>query len=1024
MLREERGPWRQGLLWLSGLMISGGLATAAGPAWAQAPAAATTTSPNAAETVRVAGVTVRLQIHRGGDRLADGTRVAKRAARVDGEAVYRLTRPARAGERIVLLNYTAALAREPIELDEIAVATYADGPFQAAALTVLQVSGAPDPVMRRVGDRGDVEVLLHPGQTEFSLRYQVAVPHRYWPLGCARRRCSLDGAIAPLPSVVARGGSKLPQGRVVDPVHWEVAEVAFAGDPGRDEIVVTKQSLGGDGRLAYPSVYWGPRWRRIVQDYRGVRVEILHMRRRPGNRVPNEHRVQFRRDVAGHALKVAREVIDVSRVAGLELPAGSKLTLLQGPVRTNVAEFHPSSVVFSDQFLQLWPSDRFTQFHTAVVARASLDMVTYGFMTGKHDPSTDLWLGSAMAMALLDVWRVQREHGDEYVSDIFRKLAFVPVVDNFLYTGQATFAAAYFRSGDDLMPVRIHPLYFSHDLPTGRRIHEKWGDLMAPEQRAQIYLDLIKNPRADPKRVAEMAYGHRLDWFFDQWLAPYPDVDYRVATVTSQRTADGYDHKITVARDGPALEPVQVLVRERGGGAHYLVWNGDDATATNTPSPSVERQGERQAALPSTLELEAKEAQDDAEDPDAEETPAPAGGEAAEASRVWHGAPPQAEYTFGLQTARPLRSVMLDPRERLVETPMPPRTNVDPLYNNRYPAQARFVYTGIGLEVAAAEFSAAQTAAARLQAISGRVLFEASQRRDLRYTGHLQFSRDRDAKAAVGTGVSVWLGDKINRRRRRTRVRVFTDLQWLNFRSLDTRGGVRVRETVALVDDTRKFSLWPDRGHRLALTLTAGQTIRTEGLRDHRYNLSGSASWVQIWSLAHQHTLATNVELAVMAPLGSAPEYRNLLRGGGLGGLGAYGGNELFGRMMGLAQLEYRHVYVNNLDFNLAHIAWLRGLGGALSGGVVSLSSCDSFRGFLGRDSYYGQVGYALTAFLQLLGVTPQFIRIDVSVPLVRRDTLCLGNMHPEYLGERQGLEDGQLRLPPVGFNLMFLQPF
>jgi len=98
--------------------------------------------------------------------------------------------------------------------------------------------------------------------------------------------------------------------------------------------------------------------------------------------------------------------------------------------------------------------------------------------------STDLWAHGMLTMALLDVWRVARTQGDEYVSDIFRKFTFVPAVDNFLYSGQATFAAAYFRGSDDVMPVRVHPLFFSHELPTGRRLHEKLDDIMTPSQRA------------------------------------------------------------------------------------------------------------------------------------------------------------------------------------------------------------------------------------------------------------------------------------------------------------------------------------------------------------------------------------------------------------------------------------------------------------------------------------------------------------------------------------------------------------
>ena len=458
-----------------------------------APGPADVTAPDTRQ-LAVEAVAVRLTVHRGGERLPTGERSPRGGSVVDGEAVYELNRPARAGERLVLLNYAAVMPREPIELDEVAVSTYIDGPFRAGRLDLLDHQGTM--AVRRIGERGDLELELRAGETHVRLAYRVTVPHRYWPFGCSKHRCSLAGAVAPLPSVRAQGGHDLPPGRVIAPVRWTVEDLRFAAAPtwspgqvptdaeakilGGDELVVTRDAVGGDGRLAYPSVFWGPRWRRAQQMYRGVKIEVLHTLWRSADRVPAERRAQLYRDVPGHALKTVRETLDVARAAGMEAPVGSTITVVQGPLRTNVAEFHPSAIILSDQFLQLWPGKRFMQFHTAVVARASLDLQTYGRMVGRHDPSTDLWAHGMLTMALLDVWRVARTQGDEYVSDIFRKFTFVPAVDNFLYSGQATFAAAYFRGSDDVMPVRIHPLYFSHELPTGRRLHEKLDDIMTP----------------------------------------------------------------------------------------------------------------------------------------------------------------------------------------------------------------------------------------------------------------------------------------------------------------------------------------------------------------------------------------------------------------------------------------------------------------------------------------------------------------------------------------------------------------
>jgi hypothetical protein len=178
----------------------------------------------------VRDVSVRLKIHRGGERLATGKRVPRRGAVVEGEAVYTLTRPAQPGERLVLLNYASVLAREPTELDEIAIASYIDGPFQAGSLEPQEhrgVRGRAPPPRRARRPRDHAPARRHPGPPA----YRVGVPHRYWPFGCSRGRCSLAGAVAPLPSQPAVGGPGLPLGRVVDPVRWDVADVRFASAP-------------------------------------------------------------------------------------------------------------------------------------------------------------------------------------------------------------------------------------------------------------------------------------------------------------------------------------------------------------------------------------------------------------------------------------------------------------------------------------------------------------------------------------------------------------------------------------------------------------------------------------------------------------------------------------------------------------------------------------------------------------------------------------------------------------------------
>jgi hypothetical protein len=930
----------------------------------------------------VAGVDVALTIYRPGEARPDGERVRRDAAWVTGIATYTLDRPAKAGDRVTLLDFAASMREEPRGLDEVTQANYVDGPFDPGSMTLLGSWGA---TVQRAGARQDLVVTLGEGATTFTLRYAIDVPHRYWPFGCVRRRCSLSGALAPLPSAPAEGGVYLPAGgRIVALAQWTVeAELATPaqvrpGAPTGHEKMIPDQLIvvGGKGETTqYPSVFFGPRWHETSDIRRGVGIRVLTPWARPSGQVPDDTALQLRADLAGMVLDAAAGLIELLDAQGRPPVIGDELVVIQGPLRAQIAEAHPGVVVVSDQAFALFPHERFRQFHRDAIARGVAQALVERGFRGTHAPATDLWLSGAVGYALLQLWRTTHRSRDEYAHDILSRLTFVPAVDRFLYTQQASFSTAYFRSVEDEMPVRNHPLWFAHELPTGRRIHEKLADTLGADGLDRFYKRLLSVPTRDPIAVAERAWGRELDWFFAQWLGPYPAVDYAIVDVDSERTSSGFRHRIAVAKDSevPLVEPVQLLVVERGGERHYLVWNG----------------------------------------------------ELGENNRELTDEPTKGTHVFELETRAKIASVRLDPRSRTLQTARPPHDNVDPLFNDRKPASFRFLYTGVGLTIAASEFLNARTVTARFNAITGFALFESSLRRDLRRTGHVQIARDRETDIALGAGTNLWFGRKVTRQRRRARVRLFETVALLNGRALDPRGGLRLIETIALVDDTRTFGWWPERGRALGVSLSARHTLRTEGVRDHRHDLEVDASWVQLWRIAKDHVIATALFAEIVNPLVGASEFRALSRVGGIGGLSGYAADEAFGRAVANAQVEYRHVFINDLRANFVHLAWLRSIGGIAFAGASTASSCDSIKGWFGAKSWYGTVGYALTGYLSILGVTPQIVRVEVAAPLVRyRNERCLGQQLPDYLAQVQGLTDAQALLPPISFNLTFQQSF
>lgn len=948
---------------------------------------------------RVAAVRVQLTVWRGGDRPPNRDRIPRRRSEVDGVATYELEQPATAGQRLVLLDYAEVLRDEPRELDEIAISTYVAGANERARMTIVAVrADGSELTSKRVGARRDLEIELPAGTEQISVEYQVEVPHRYWPLGCVWRRCSLSGAIAPLPSEAAIGGLWLPTGgRVITPTSWTIEQARFGAVPDwipgtaptpeqddaleNQELIITREAIEPRAPIAYPSIFWGPRWHHAERWHHGVKLRVLHISPRPGDRYPDEHILHPIRDVPGHALAIAGEAVDIAAAVGIEAPPDSTLTIVQGPIRSDVSMFHPTAVMVSDQYLELLATERFAKFHDVQLARTICDAIAYAHFAGHQDPSTELWLTGSLGVALAHLWQRSRELRDEFAVDLLASLTFVPSIDSFLYTGQASFSSAYFRGSEDEMPIRTHPLFFASELPTGRRIHEKLSDLLSDPELAEFYAILVADPDSDPVQAAERAWGRELGWFFGQWLGPYPEVDYSVASVESKKLADGrWRHEILVLRDGdrPLVEPIQLYVAERGGAEHYLVWNGE--------------------AEPGAGLLEQ---------------------------------PSHARHMFVLETDRRLDVVRLDPRARLVETSRTPTSavnrgdNNDPLFNNRQPGSARFIYTGIGLSVAASELATATTPEARLNAITAFFAFEASLRRDLRRSGNFLVFTDPETNVGGSAAANFYFGPKRNRQNRRFRLRVGGSVAWLNQGGLDAAGGVRLIESVRVSQDTRKFARWPERGYLLGGGIALSQTIRTDGSTDHRHAFDIDIGWAQMWPLAHHHVLATLVETSIVVPLASRLEFRSLNRGGGIGGLSGFTSNELFGRAVFRTLIEYRHVILDDLRMPLLNLIFVRTIGGALFGGVSTISECDSYRGWFGGDRWFGQVGYGLSARVTWFGVLPQFFRVDAAVPLGRRrGQQCLGVTLPDYLADVQGVDDVERLLPPFNINVTFNQPF
>lgn len=352
------------------------------------------------------------------------------------------------------------------------------------------------------------------------------------------------------------------------------------------------------------------------------------------------------------------------------------------------------------------------------------------------------------------------------------------------------------------------------------------------------------------------------------------------------------------------------------------------------------------------------------------------------------------------QDERAIDRVVIDPRRRLVENRLHGEI-AHPLFDNRDKHRIRFVYNSFGVLLNLSDLSGLLAVDFTL----GRV-------RDVEHRS--RFSLYTSASVLVGvTGrYTRSFGDPVTSDQLLSSVTARVSGQRLRtgFFGDDSRTASRLSLGLGFGASDRLFAFEPrfarDLGIGASLTVTRRDAA---GEEDAEFLLSGGvgAAYARIFTLRGDHTLAVDIDGAIV--LGDLAIRSQLLGGGGAGALRGYAPGELFGRSRLMLRAEYRHLFTHQMNWNLGHYNFVRGIGGALFADVGLLSPCDGYNPAR-TDSAYASVGYGLRFLYDSFGTLPQMMRLDVALPLMRRARTCLGMTLPTG--------------PPVMVYLRFLPPF
>ncbi|HEY6476520.1 MAG TPA: hypothetical protein VI456_08040, partial [Polyangia bacterium] len=644
-----------------------------------------------------------------------------------------------------------------------------------------------------------------------------------------------------------------------------------------------------------------------------------------------------REDVTGLVLKTAERALQLadamlcrvrcapSKIVLPPLPPDPALTLpitlIEVPLRHQLVQAHGNVILVSDQIFRIFPIKTLRKYHHQELARAIFTAVVDARIGPTETPADRNLAAGVLGSYLAEFYALIQYKKLEYAADLLRPLDFVPAVDQLIYAPLLASSSTYFGDVQDEDRIRDDVRLFADpSAPSPRLVYSKLLDLVGGTAFPGLAHKALD--QGEPlRRAASETFGADLGWFWRQWLGPLPRVNYRLEAVRVTPRAGGGDHvEIDVRREGE-------LVREP------------------VEVAVVDRAGGTQ-------------------------------------SLRWDDA--TAAHRFAVDLPAGLKSVEVDPRERLVETALGSlRPSDDPRYDNRRPLRWRLLYEGFGalLNITAltANFEAA---------------FLLKPQHDLRHA--ILLTAYHTEKTDIGAGGAYFWN--FGRQADKNTLSSYL-LGGLNVSRINPNFGLGAASTapalpgtqasgrLVMAHDTRDFLYDP--WYAVGASLGVGYTLTALEDGKNLSQVSVGAGALRLIEMAPGHVLALNATVA--ATFGDLQVPVQLTDAGGLTGLSGYFAGVLLGRANAVGSLQLRDDYVSGLDWNLLHFTTVRGFAGTLFGDVGAVSGCDDYQ--FSRQNVFYDVGYSFRVLHDAFGVYQQLLAVGVGIPINPRPPAgtCLG---------------------------------
>ncbi len=190
-------------------------------------------------------------------------------------------------------------------------------------------------------------------------------------------------------------------------------------------------------------------------------------------------------------------------------------------------------------------------------------------------PEEEAWVLEGLADASTQTYLRERFRRPPSLLRLLKPFAFIPIVDQILYSSRLPLRQVYFKETTPIVP-REDFAFFNNRRPDGSSMFFKLSALVGTDGVNTVltrYTELAVGGTPRPFRaVAQEETGRDLDWFYTQWLKRNPTTDYSVASIHRERRPDGYHTTLALKKTGEGIEPVTIRLIPRDGEPVTTTW--------------------------------------------------------------------------------------------------------------------------------------------------------------------------------------------------------------------------------------------------------------------------------------------------------------------------------------------------------------------------------------------------------------------------------------------------------------------